>query len=75
MRSGGLGMRFDFQPETAAVDGHFDLRVFRLNRSMRQCTFVALIIGRMPDCKDFENGKFDQYILAGRAGYKLALTA
>jgi uncharacterized membrane protein len=42
---------------------------------MRQYTFVALLIGSMPDPQDFESGKFDRNHFAQRAGGMLGLAA
>lgn len=40
---------------------------FRFSWSMRQYTFVSLLIGGLPDPKDFESGKFDRTRFAQRA--------
>jgi uncharacterized membrane protein len=48
---------------------------FRFSWSMRQYTFVALLIGSMPDPQDFESGKFDRNHFAQRAGGMLGLAA
>jgi uncharacterized membrane protein len=40
---------------------------FRFSWSMRQYTFVSLLIGGLPDPKDFESGKFDRARFAQRA--------
>jgi len=41
---------------------------FRFSWSMRQYTFVALVIGSMPPAEDFVAGKFDRKHYAERAG-------
>jgi uncharacterized membrane protein len=48
---------------------------FRFSWSMRQYTFVALLIGSMPDPEDFESGKFDRNHFAQRASGMLGLAA
>ena len=40
---------------------------FRFSWSMRQYTFVSLLIGGLPDPKDFESGKFDRERFVQRA--------
>lgn len=40
---------------------------FRFSWSMRQYTFVSLLIGGLPDPKDFEAGQFDRERFAQRA--------
>jgi uncharacterized membrane protein len=53
----------------------FAYAFFRFSWSMRQYTFVALVIGSMPDPKDFDNGKFDRHHFADRASRMLGLAA
>ena len=53
----------------------FGYAFFRFSWSMRQYTFVALVIGSMPEPKDFDNGKFDRKEFAERAGRMLGLAA
>ena len=48
---------------------------FRFSWSMRQYTFAALVIGSMPDPKDFDSGKFDRTHFADRAGTLLGMAA
>jgi uncharacterized membrane protein len=48
---------------------------FRFSWSMRQYTFAALVIGSMPDPKDFDSGKFDRAHFADRAGTLLGMAA
>jgi uncharacterized membrane protein len=53
----------------------FVFSFFRFSWSMRQYTFVALLIGSMPDPKEFEEGKFDREQFAQRAGRMLGMAA
>lgn len=53
----------------------FVFSFFRFSWSMRQYTFVALLIGSMPDPKEFEDGKHDRQFFAQRAGRMLGLAA
>jgi uncharacterized membrane protein len=55
--------------------GIFVYSFFRFSWSMRQYTFVALVIGSMPDPRDFESGKFDRDVFAHRASRMLGLAA
>lgn len=64
-----------FDLKVLLLIGIFAYAFFRFSWSMRQYTFVALVIGSMPDYKDFENGKFDRHIFADRAGRMLGLAA
>jgi uncharacterized membrane protein len=48
---------------------------FRFSWSMRLYTFVGLVIGSMPDPKEFEAGKFDRTVFAERASRMLGLAA
>ena len=48
---------------------------FRFSWSMRQYTFAALVIGSMPDPKEFDEGKFDRKHFADRAGTLLGMAA
>jgi uncharacterized membrane protein len=48
---------------------------FRFSWSMRQYTFVALVIGSMPPPKAFESGQFDRQAYAQRAGALVASAA
>ena len=48
---------------------------FRFSWSMRQYTFVALVIGSMPPPEDFASGKFDRRAYADRAGALVASAA
>lgn len=53
----------------------FVFSFFRFTWSMRQYTFVALLIGSMPDPKDFDSGKFDRAMFSQRAGRMLGMAA
>ena len=48
---------------------------FRFSWSMRQYTFVALLIGSMPSPQEFEVGKFDREAFATRASRMVSLAA
>jgi uncharacterized membrane protein len=64
-----------FDLKVLLMIGIFVYSFFRFSWSMRQYTFVALVIGSMPDPKDFESGKFDRNRFAERAGRMLGLAA
>jgi len=55
--------------------GCFVYAFFRFTWSMRQNTFVALVIGSMPPADDFEKGMHDREVYATRAGKLLGLAA
>jgi len=55
--------------------GIFVYAFFRFSWSMRQYTFVALVIGAMPPPKDFENHRFDRQHFAERAGNLVSAAA
>ncbi|EJL80536.1 putative membrane protein [Polaromonas sp. CF318] len=48
---------------------------FRFSWSMRQYTFVALLIGSMPSPQEFEVGKFDREAFAARSSRMVGLAA
>ncbi len=48
---------------------------FRFSWSMRQYTFVALVIGSLPDPKEFDAGKFDRAEFVQRASRMVGLAA
>lgn len=48
---------------------------FRFSWSMRQYTFVALVIGAMPEAQAFDSGKFDRVTYADRAARMAGLAA
>jgi uncharacterized membrane protein len=64
-----------FDLKVMMLIGIFVYSFFRFSWSMRQYTFVALVIGSMPDPKDFESGKFDRDHFAQRASRMLGLAA
>ncbi len=53
----------------------FVFSFFRFSWSMRQYTFVALLIGSMPDPQEFDSGKFDREVFSQRAGRMLGMAA
>jgi uncharacterized membrane protein len=55
--------------------GIFVYSFFRFSWSMRQYTFVALVIGSMPDPRDFESGKYNRDEFAQRASRMVGLAA
>lgn len=64
-----------FDLKVLILIGIFVYSFFRFSWSMRQYTFVALLIGSMPDPKEFESGKFDRTVFAQRAGRMLGSAA
>lgn len=64
-----------FDLKVLILIGIFVFSFFRFSWSMRQYTFVALLIGSMPDPKEFEEGKFDREKIAQRAGRMLGSAA
>ncbi len=64
-----------FDLKVMLLIGIFVYSFFRFSWSMRQYTFVALVIGSMPDPKEFEAGKFDRDHFAQRASRMLGLAA
>jgi hypothetical protein len=57
-----------FEFKILVLVGIFVYAFFRFSWSMRQYTFVALVIGAMPSAKDFEKGLYDRHAMAERAG-------
>ena len=57
-----------FEFKILVLVGIFVYAFFRFSWSMRQYTFVALVIGAMPPAKEFEAGIHDRLALAQRAG-------
>jgi uncharacterized membrane protein len=53
----------------------FVFSFFRFSWSMRQYTFVALLIGSMPDPKEFDAGKYDRELFSRRASRMLGMAA
>jgi uncharacterized membrane protein len=64
-----------FDLKVLIMIGIFVFSFFRFSWSMRQYTFVALLIGSLPDPKDFESGKFNRDEFAQRAGRMLGMAA
>jgi uncharacterized membrane protein len=64
-----------FDLKVLTLIGIFVYAFFRFSWSMRQYTFVALVIGSMPDAKDFEAGKRDREKFAQRASQMVGLAA
>ncbi len=57
-----------FEFKILVLVGIFVYAFFRFSWSMRQYTFVALVIGAMPPPKAFEAGQHDRQAMAERAG-------
>lgn len=55
--------------------GIFVYAFFRFSWAMRQYTIVAVVVGAMPDPKQFERGEFEREPVAARAGLLLGLAA
>ncbi len=64
-----------FDLKVLILIGIFVYSFFRFSWSMRQYTFVALVIGSLPDPKDFDSGKFDRQHFSDRASTMLGLAA
>jgi uncharacterized membrane protein len=64
-----------FEFKILVLVGIFVYAFFRFSWSMRQYTFVALVIGAMPPPKDFENHRFDRQHFAERAGNLVSAAA
>jgi uncharacterized membrane protein len=64
-----------FDLKVLIMIGIFVFSFFRFSWSMRQYTFVAQLIGSMPDPKEFESGKFDREQFSQRAGRMLGMAA
>ncbi len=64
-----------FDLKVLIMIGIFVFSFFRFTWSMRQYTFVALLIGSMPDPKEFESGKYDRDLFSQRAGRMLGMAA
>jgi uncharacterized membrane protein len=64
---------FDFK--VLILIGIFVFAFFRFSWSMRQYTFVALVIGSMPDPKEFASGQYNRDEFSQRAGRMLELAA
>jgi len=64
-----------FELKILMLIGIFTYAFFRFTWSMRQYTFVALIIGAMPPVDDFASGQFDRKAYAERAAALVGLAA
>ncbi len=64
-----------FDLKVLMLIGIFVYAFFRFSWSMRQYTFVALVIGSMPHPKDFDEGKYDREHFADRASRMVGLAA
>lgn len=64
-----------FDLKVLVLIGIFVHAFFRFSWSMRQYTFVAMLVGAMPHAKDFESGKFDREQHARRAAAMVDLAA
>jgi uncharacterized membrane protein len=64
-----------FDLKVLTMIGIFVFSFFRFSWSMRQYTFAALLIGSMPDPKEFAEGKFDRAVFSQRAGRMLGMAA
>ncbi|UUZ67680.1 DUF599 domain-containing protein [Polaromonas sp. P2-4] len=64
-----------FDLKVLLMVGVFVYAFFRFSWSMRQYTFVALIIGSMPSPQEFEVGIFDREVFATRASRMVGLAA
>jgi len=57
-----------FEFKILVLMGIFVYAFFRFSWSMRQYTFVALVIGAMPPAQEFTDGLHDRQAMANRAG-------
>jgi uncharacterized membrane protein len=64
-----------FDLKVLIMIGIFVFAFFRFSWSMRQYTFVALLIGSLPDREEFAQGKFDRELFAQRASRMLGSAA
>jgi uncharacterized membrane protein len=64
-----------FDMKILMLVGVFVYAFFRFSWSMRQYTFVALIIGAMPSREDFASGKANRELFASRASRLVGLAA
>ncbi|MFC5523979.1 DUF599 domain-containing protein [Polaromonas jejuensis] len=64
-----------FDLKVLLMVGVFVYAFFRFSWSMRQYTFVALLIGSLPSPQEFEAGKFDREVFATRASRMVGLAA
>lgn len=64
-----------FEFKILVLIGIFVYAFFRFSWSMRQYTFVALVIGAMPPAREFEEGRHDRQRHAERASHLLSAAA
>jgi uncharacterized membrane protein len=64
-----------FDLKVLILIGVFIYAFFRFSWSMRQYTFVALLIGSLPDPKEFAAGHYDHAQFSDRAARMVALAA
>jgi uncharacterized membrane protein len=64
-----------FELKILVLVGIFVYAFFRFSWSMRQYTFVALVIGAMPPPEDFAAQRFDRQQFAERAGNLVSAAA
>ena len=64
-----------FEFKVLVLVGIFVYAFFRFSWSMRQYTFVALVIGSMPPPESFDNGEHDRLHYAQRAGNLVSAAA
>lgn len=64
-----------FDLKVLMMIGIFVFAFFRFSWSMRQYTFVALLIGSLPEPEDFAARKFDREAFAARASRMVGLAA
>jgi uncharacterized membrane protein len=64
-----------FDLKVLMMIGVFVFAFFRFSWSMRQYTFVALLIGSLPPPSDFESGRFDRETFADQASRMVGLAA
>lgn len=64
-----------FEFKIIVLMGIFVYAFFRFSWAMRQYTIVAVVVGAMPDPKQFERGEFEREPVAERAGKLLGLAA
>ena len=64
-----------FDLKVLLLIGVFVYAFFRFSWSMRQYTFVALLIGSLPPPEDFESQRFNRDVFATRASRMVGLAA
>lgn len=64
-----------FEFKVLVLIGIFVYAFFRFSWSMRQYTFVALVIGAMPPPEEFASGRQDRQLTAERAGHLVGAAA